>query len=67
MEEFENYYVIKHGVRWTGMPSWKNELTDQEIWALVTFLNQKKKPGGSAPAMTMGQSPHGPNEKGGKK
>lgn len=39
MEENENYYIILHGVRWTGMPGWKNVLNDQDIWAVVTFLS----------------------------
>lgn len=39
MDENENYYVILHGVRWTGMPGWKNVLEDQDIWQVVTFLS----------------------------
>lgn len=68
MEEFANFYVIKHGVRWTGMPSWSGELSDQQIWTLVTYLNAMKK---SAPPMP-GKGHHadppnaGPTEKGGK-
>lgn len=43
MEENENYYIIVHGVRWTGMPGWKNVLTDQQIWQVVTFLSHMDK------------------------
>lgn len=39
MEENENYYIIVHGVRWTGMPGWKNVLSDHDIWTVVTFLS----------------------------
>ena len=39
MKENENFYIILHGVRWTGMPGWKNVLQDQEIWQVVTFLS----------------------------
>lgn len=39
MEENENYYIVVHGVRWTGMPGWKNVLNDEEIWRVVTFLS----------------------------
>ena len=59
MEENENYYIILHGVRWTGMPGWKNVLKDQEIWQVVTFLSHMNNlppaaksvfgPSGSAP------------------
>lgn len=43
MEENENYYIIVHGVRWTGMPGWKNVLTDQQIWQVATFLSHMDK------------------------
>lgn len=39
MAENENYYIILHGVRWTGMPGWKNVLEDRQIWQVVTFLS----------------------------
>jgi mono/diheme cytochrome c family protein len=39
MEENENFVVIKHGIRWTGMPAWKSMMTDQDIWILTTFLS----------------------------
>ncbi len=32
------FWKIKHGIRWTGMPSWKDELNDQQIWTLALFL-----------------------------
>lgn len=38
MKENENYYIIVHGVRWTGMPGWKNVLNDHQIWEVVQFL-----------------------------
>ena len=69
MEEFENFYVIKHGVRWTGMPGWSGELSDEEIWTLVTYLSQMKSPGAQMPGMKHGadQSTPGTVEKGGIK
>ena len=33
-----SFWKIKHGIRWTGMPSWKGTLTDQQIWTLALFL-----------------------------
>lgn len=39
MKQNENYYIILHGIRWTGMPGWKNALQDREIWQVVTFLS----------------------------
>jgi mono/diheme cytochrome c family protein len=32
-----SFWKIKHGIRWTGMPSWKNFLNDQQIWMLAFF------------------------------
>src|SRR5690242_3816189 len=43
MEENANFYIIKHGVRWSGMPAWGNTLSDQQIWTLVTFLGHMGK------------------------
>lgn len=43
------FWKIKNGIRWTGMPSWKAELSDQQIWALTLFLKHMDKlPGGPA-------------------
>ena len=43
MSENENFYVIQHGVRWTGMPAWNKTLTDLQIWQIVTFLSHIQK------------------------
>ncbi len=40
MPENENFYILQHGVRWTAMPGWKNVLTEQQMWQLVTFLTK---------------------------
>jgi len=42
MPENENFYIIKHGVRLTGMPAW-GSLSDQDIWKIVTFLSHMDK------------------------
>ena len=36
-------WKIKHGIRWTGMPSWKGTLTDRQIWTLALFLKHMDK------------------------
>jgi thiosulfate dehydrogenase len=38
-----SFWMIKHGVRWSGMPSWKGSLTDQQIWILALFLKHMDK------------------------
>lgn len=32
------FWKIKNGIRWTGMPAWKDALNDQDIWTLTLFL-----------------------------
>jgi hypothetical protein len=32
--------IIQNGVRWTGMPTWKEEHTPEETWNLVAFLRR---------------------------
>jgi mono/diheme cytochrome c family protein len=39
----ENFYIIKHGVAWTGMPAWGALLDDDAIWKLTVFLGELDK------------------------
>jgi thiosulfate dehydrogenase len=39
MPENQNFFILQHGIRWTAMPGWKNVLSDQQLWQLVTFLS----------------------------
>ena len=41
--EGESFWKIKHGIRWTGMPAWKETLNDDQIWKLATFLKHMDK------------------------
>ena len=38
-----SFWKIKHGIRWTGMPAWKDTLNDQQIWTLALFLKHMDK------------------------
>ena len=38
MPENQNFYILQHGIRWTAMPGWKNVLSEQQTWQLVTLL-----------------------------
>jgi len=38
-----SFWKIKHGIRLTGMPAWKDSLTDQQIWTLALFLKHMDK------------------------
>ncbi len=39
----ELFWLTKHGVRMTGMPAWGPTHTDEEIWAMVAFLQRLPK------------------------
>jgi mono/diheme cytochrome c family protein len=43
MAENQNFYIIQHGIRWSGMPAWSPALNDMQIWQLVTFLGSVQK------------------------
>ncbi len=36
----EQFWVIKHGLKMTGMPAWGATHSDEEIWHIVAFLQQ---------------------------
>jgi mono/diheme cytochrome c family protein len=37
-EPGENFWIIKHGIKMTGMPAFGVSHSDEEIWAIVAFL-----------------------------
>ncbi len=37
------FWKLKHGIRLTGMPSWRDTLTDQQMWTLALFLKHMDK------------------------
>jgi cytochrome c len=34
------FYIIQHGVRWTGMPAWGSQHAPEDTWKLVAFLRK---------------------------
>ena len=38
-----SYWKIEHGIRLTGMPTWRYSLSDQQIWTLALFLKHMDK------------------------
>jgi cytochrome c553 len=36
----ELFWIIKNGIKYTGMPAWVAEQRDDEVWALVAFLRR---------------------------
>ena len=55
------YWKVKHGIRWTGMPAWKDELNDDQIWTLALFLKHMDKlpPVAAAKWRALGQTSGG--------
>jgi mono/diheme cytochrome c family protein len=43
MSESQNFYIIQHGIRWTGMPAWSKTLSETQIWQVVTLLANVEK------------------------
>jgi mono/diheme cytochrome c family protein len=43
MTPAQNFYIIQHGVRWTGMPAWDKTLSEDQTWTLVAFLSNIEK------------------------
>ena len=36
----ELFYIVKHGIKFTGMPAWPTQQREQEIWPVVAFLRE---------------------------
>lgn len=34
----ELFYIVKHGIKFTGMPAWPARQREDEVWAVVAFL-----------------------------
>lgn len=43
MPENQNFYIIQHGIRLSGMPAWKQVLSEREMWQVTTFLSHMDK------------------------
>jgi mono/diheme cytochrome c family protein len=40
--EAQLFWLIKHGIRNTGMPAWGTMLSDEEIWQIVSLLKNSQ-------------------------
>ena len=36
----EMFWLVKHGIRNTAMPAWGNLLSDEDIWKVVSFIQE---------------------------
>jgi cytochrome c553 len=35
----ELFWIVKHGLKYTGMPAWATQQRDDEVWTVVAFLH----------------------------
>lgn len=36
----ELYWIVRHGIKMSGMPAWETRLSDADLWAVVAFLDR---------------------------
>lgn len=36
----ELFWIARHGIRMSGMPAWQGQLADDDLWAIVAFLQE---------------------------
>ena len=41
--EWHTFFVIRNGIRYTGMPAWDKSLSDSDIWKVTAFLSRLEK------------------------
>jgi mono/diheme cytochrome c family protein len=37
------FWIVRNGIKMTGMPSWRNAMSDSETWAVVAWLETSTK------------------------
>lgn len=79
-DDAELFQIVKHGIKFTGMPAWTAPKRNDEIWAVVAFLRQlprvsadhywrlavgePRHPGASPPVVDMCAACHGADGRG---
>ncbi len=41
--EWHTYYMVRNGIRYTGMPSWNHTLSEADMWKVTAFLSRVNK------------------------
>ena len=36
----EQFWIVKHGIKMTGMPAWGETQTDEQMWDIVAFVSR---------------------------
>ncbi|HEY1578838.1 MAG TPA: cytochrome c [Terracidiphilus sp.] len=58
----ETYWKVENGIRLTGMPSFKTQLTDPEMWQVSIFLAHANKPMPQSALDILNHAPAPPGE-----
>ena len=37
------FWIVKHGIRYTGMGAWEGEVKEDKLWQVVTFLSHVRQ------------------------
>ena len=41
--EWHIYFIVRNGVRYTGMPAWDKTLSESDMWKVTSFLSHLEK------------------------
>ena len=55
--DWQMFWIVKRGVRYTGMGAWESLMSDEDIWKVVGFLSHLKNLPPDAKAEWRGQQP----------
>jgi mono/diheme cytochrome c family protein len=44
----EAFAAVKGGIRYSGMPAWKGQLSEKQMWQVANFVAQIRAPGGKS-------------------
>jgi mono/diheme cytochrome c family protein len=39
----ELFWIVRNGIKMTGMPSWRDTLTDAQLWEVVAWLEASRR------------------------
>jgi mono/diheme cytochrome c family protein len=43
MPDWQMFWIVKHGIRYTGMGAWEGEVSEDKIWQVATFLSHLRE------------------------
>jgi mono/diheme cytochrome c family protein len=58
--DWELFWIVKHGVRYSGMAAWEGELPEHDMWMVVTFLSHLRTLPADVQAQWRQQNPKQP-------